>query len=410
MKKWLCILVMVFFLIPTIAIAEMVTVSELYDQAQELERWTQTYVAKGRTIDVDVPIIVPDVENMPILRVREWSGYEVAQMLNMDMKPEPMPSETMIGEDPALLSYLNAENRSAKVPRVWICDPERHAVNYSFLGVECLMPSRKPRDGWSYSSEFFYPYEINAKSVYAEENPLSLADAQNVLLAMLEYYYSDSDMDAELDSVEVRSRVRNKKNKLKMDYPMGTYILRFRQKIQGIPIYATVYEKMLTTSDTKVSQDVAVQCERAGWIETNELEFMDMETFSFMSTWFRLEEVLDTDIPLASLDRVLMTIEKEIEAGHVRDIYSLRLGYCCYADEDSRDMYGLYPVWVMECSRSESATAEIMETKWDAGNFREKIGYELVLINAQTCEVTADWVAEDEGLFTPKAVTWEETQ
>ena len=66
-KMWfvLCALL----LIPTLALAsgDMVSVSELRQQVEAMGRWTQTYEAHGRTIEVDVPIRVPSAEKVPIL-------------------------------------------------------------------------------------------------------------------------------------------------------------------------------------------------------------------------------------------------------------------------------------------------------------------------------------------------------
>ena len=55
-------------LMPTLALAssDMVSISELRQQVEAMGRWTKTYEAYGRTIEVDVPIIVPEVDELPI--------------------------------------------------------------------------------------------------------------------------------------------------------------------------------------------------------------------------------------------------------------------------------------------------------------------------------------------------------
>ena len=44
-------------IVPTLALAsgDMVSVSELRQQVEMMGRWTKTYEAHGRTIEVDVP-------------------------------------------------------------------------------------------------------------------------------------------------------------------------------------------------------------------------------------------------------------------------------------------------------------------------------------------------------------------
>ena len=70
MKKILFALC-VLLLVPTLALAnsDMVSVSELRQQVERMGRWTKTYEAHGRTIEVDVPIIVPEVNEFPVFSV-----------------------------------------------------------------------------------------------------------------------------------------------------------------------------------------------------------------------------------------------------------------------------------------------------------------------------------------------------
>ena len=73
MKKILFVLC-VLLLVPTLALAsgDMVSVSELRRQVEAMGQWTQTYEAYGRTIEVDVPIIVPEVEEFPVFSVEPY--------------------------------------------------------------------------------------------------------------------------------------------------------------------------------------------------------------------------------------------------------------------------------------------------------------------------------------------------
>ena len=68
MMLWLCLMMIV----PTLASADMVSISELRQQAEAVGRWTQTYEAHGRTIEVDVPIIVPEVNEFPVFSVEPY--------------------------------------------------------------------------------------------------------------------------------------------------------------------------------------------------------------------------------------------------------------------------------------------------------------------------------------------------
>ena len=80
MKKILFALC-VLLLVPTLALAnsDMVSVSELRQQVEVMGRWTQTYDTPNGEVSVDIPIIVPEVENVPILQVSAVMGKDVAE-------------------------------------------------------------------------------------------------------------------------------------------------------------------------------------------------------------------------------------------------------------------------------------------------------------------------------------------
>ena len=61
-------------LVPTLALAnsDMVSISELRQQVETMERWTASYEAYKREIEVDIPIDIPEVDAVPIVQV---SGY-----------------------------------------------------------------------------------------------------------------------------------------------------------------------------------------------------------------------------------------------------------------------------------------------------------------------------------------------
>ena len=62
MKKWIAYFLLSLLAltpIPSLGQAQYVTINEL--RAQIPEKWTQTYETKWRTVEVDAPILLPDV-------------------------------------------------------------------------------------------------------------------------------------------------------------------------------------------------------------------------------------------------------------------------------------------------------------------------------------------------------------
>ena len=402
-------------LMPTLALAsgDMVSISELRQQVEMMGRWTQTYDTPNGEVSVDIPIIAPEVENMPILQVSAVMGKDVAEEKGLHKSVDQEDAGAGIFyDDFDILSKLNADVDGAAM--IFCANPKE--IDLAFLQVNLDEPLAKRLGNWDYSSDYYYPNEMNPEILFAEENDQPLSAAEDVLAVLLQDYYGSENADYDVDYVEVRGRARKRvgrtKNDLgayKKDYPKATYYISFRQKLEGIPIYLEIGHKMLTTNQTYVTQEVALKCQRIRGIETNTLEYMDETSFILDTTWMREEKRIQEDVPLATLEDVMRALEKRIEEGYIRDIYALRLGYVCYLDDTSPDIYALYPAWICDCIYANSPREQIMENiVTDA--FRENFRYEQILVDAQTCDIQAGWIDRDEGLYHAEPMTWGKIQ
>ena len=414
MKKFLTVLC-ALLLVPTLATAnsDMVSISELRQQVEAMGRWTKTYDTPNGKVSVDIPIIVPEVENMPILQVSAVMGKDVAEERGL---PKAADQENagagIFYDDFDILSKLNANVDDAAM--IFCANPKE--IDLAFLQVSHNDPNSMRRGSWDYSSDYYYPNEMNPETLFAEENDQPLSAAEDVLAVLLQDYYGSENADYGVDYVEVRGRARKRvgrtKNDLgayKKDYPEGTYYISFRQKIGGLPVYMEIGQKMLTTDKTHVTQETALKCSRVSWININGLEYMDEGSFMLNATWMREEKRIQEDVPLATLEDVMRALEKRIEEGYIRDIYALRLGYVCYLDDTSPDIYALYPAWICDCIYANSPREQIMENiVTDA--FRENFRYEQIVVDAQTCDIQAGWIDRDEGLYHAEPMTWGKIQ
>jgi len=402
-------------LMPTLALAsgDMVSVSELRQQVEMMGRWMQTYDTPNGEVSVDIPIIAPEVENMPILQVSAVMGKDVAEEKGLHKSVDQENAGAGIFyDDFDVLSKLNANVDDAAM--IFCANPKE--IDLAFLQVSHNDPNSMRGGSWDYSSDYYYPNEMNPETLFAEENEQMLSTANDALAVLLQNYYGKENADYDVDYVEVRGKARKRvgrtKNDLgayKKDYPNGTYYISFRQKLEGIPIYAEIGHKMLTTNQTYVTQEVALKCQRIRGIETNTLEYMDETSFILDTTWMREEKRIQEDVPLATLEDVMRALEKRIEEGYIRDIYALRLGYVCYLDDTSPDIYALYPAWICDCIYANSPREQIMENiVTDA--FRENFRYEQILVDAQTCDIQEGWIDRDEGLYHTEPMTWGKIQ
>ena len=112
MKK-LIVTFFVLMLVPVLATAStnMVSITELRQQAENMGRWTQTYEAHGRTIEVDIPIIVPEAEKLPIITVVPYLAVEDQRLTRDGTLMEKIGEEGWysVYEECDLLSYINGE-------------------------------------------------------------------------------------------------------------------------------------------------------------------------------------------------------------------------------------------------------------------------------------------------------------
>ena len=71
MKKILFALC-VLMIVPTLVLAsgDMVSVSELRQQVERMGRWTKSYDTPNGEVSVDIPVIVPDVDELSILEIQ----------------------------------------------------------------------------------------------------------------------------------------------------------------------------------------------------------------------------------------------------------------------------------------------------------------------------------------------------
>ena len=402
-------------LAPTLALAsgDMVSVSELRQQVEVMGRWTQTYDTPNGEVSVDIPIIVPEVENVPILQISAVMGKDVAEEKGLHKSVDQENAGAGIFyDDFDILSKLNVDVDGAAM--IFCANPKE--IDLAFLQVSHNGPKSMRRGSWDYSSDYYYPDEMNPETLFAEENEQPMSTANDALAVLLQNYYGKENADYDVDYVEVRGKARKRvgrtKNDLgayKKDYPNGTYYISFRQKLEGIPIYLEIGHKMLTTNQTYVTQETALKCSRISWININGLEYMDEGSFMLNATWMREEKQIWEDVPLATLDEVMWALEKRIEEGYIRDIDALRLGYVCYLDDTSPDTYTLYPAWVCDCIYANSPREQIEENDvTDA--FRENYRYEQILVDAQTCDIQEGWIDRDEGLYHAKPMTWGKMQ
>ena len=123
----------------------------------------------------------------------------------------------------------------------------------------------------------------------------------------------------------------------------------------------------------------------------------------------KCQAIREEDVPLAGLEKIIGVIEKEIQSGQIRNIYSVQLGYSIFLEEDSNGIYELFPVWLIECQYSYLPENQAW---YDENNddYRNQMGYGRFVINAQTGKpFERKSEIKNRDLTCPDVITWEET-
>ena len=412
MKKTLffliTVLLEVFFFAQGESENNMYGIKELQNQRRS---WNESYEAKGRTVQVDIPIIVPEVEEFPVFSVEPYYAvYE--QRLTRD--------GTMlekIGEDGWCSVYaernlLSEEGIIGEAKALDLDDFEQvdFDANYS-----------SPRDehnlNTKYTSEFFYPYEIEQTDTYAEDNPASLEDAVANMEKVVGYFYPEEPA-VMVDRVELRSRLHKVKGiddynlgDYVEDYPSGTYNLSIREMMDGIPIYVDVGDRLsldlASDKGKKGVNDFWRKNVKLWRVRDNYFEFMNKSRFELDTVWLKRVNKIEEDVPLQNVDVIINNLEKEIEKGKIRKIYALKLGYCVYFSDEGENIYTIYPVWMCECDYTESAKEELKKSEQIQDN-REQYYYKQLVMNAQTGQIEPYLIEKQELAYCPRIITWEE--
>ena len=233
MKKMMALLCMLL-LIPTLASADMVSITELRQQVEAMGRWTQTYDTPNGEVSVDIPIIAPEVENVPILQVSAVMGKDVAEEKGLlKSVDQENAGAGIFYDDFDILSKLNANVDDAAM--IFCANPKE--IDLAFLQVSHNDPNSMRMGSWDYSSDYYYPNEMNPETLFAEENEQPMSTANDALAVLLQNYYGKENADYDVDYVEVRGKARKRagrtKNDLgayKKDYPKATYYTISRLK------------------------------------------------------------------------------------------------------------------------------------------------------------------------------------
>lgn len=328
----LTILFSVLYITAAMADTRTFSIKELPDVTSP--RWKQTYEAYGRSIEVDVEIIIPEVETAPALKV-QWAPAL---------------------EDP-LRSELAAEYEKA--------DKEDNKHYYRFkskkshtLYLEHKWPlhggTQKDKEDFSrVTSDESDLIRFDPDKAYAENNPMTVQEAAAVVSTHLQEIFPD--VDIQLDTAWITGAVRWKRNKKILD-DRGYYHLNMRQCFHGIPLMASIsaaytdpfdqrWGEILDEKDAPYMHILVGRDDDQGLVRSS---VYSEDSWNIVAHLYAETEQLCQDMPLVPFDVVKSQVEDLINKGYVRWINSVTLGYAQFKTGNMDD-FALVPSWVVWC-------------------------------------------------------------
>ena len=369
-------------LMPTLALAnsDMVSVSELRQQAEAMGRWTKIYEAHGRTIEVDIPIYIPNEKELAV--------YDCSAYTDYIKNPNDEDKTNVYAYNENLKELVKEESNDKSENAIIEVYGNGTELRIMFNSPEELL-ERNTRDYIKIKESGYYPDKVNADVIYAENSDLSLMEAEKYLEEIVRFFIRDGYDGIDIDYIKIAGRGRKTRSYTDEElgecadyYPKGTYFFNYYQKLHHIPIMMTIIATLNNKQENRVYGDLFGFWGTTGGI----CQIMDRNSFWLTIRWMKIEKEHEETVKLLPIEQIINAVEKEIKAGHVRNVYALKLGYIIYLNDRSPETYTLYPMWVLDCDYVENKNKEIKVNPY-SDDIRDCFSFERICINPETAEM-----------------------
>ena len=336
MKRGLLVGLLVM-LLPALAVAEMLTIAQL--RAQTPKRCVGSFSAGGESISFDAPVYVPDVDEMPVLRVRQFAPDDAIsdRLDGQKLKRDPIAYEISSITNDALERMFGdvrmVSDTQAYIDRLW-------SLERSALRAVCAQ--NREETLWD---QLDYMSRMTAAFVGKKE--IGFIPKHVYVLSCWHERLRDGSAGAPLEGGPIAG--------------LGGYSIDGMPTLRGIPqLYGISYGY------------------EAGWAHDGSngtYPYLPLQRMPCISLYdygeaYRMFEMAwcwqecgtaAADIPLCRFETVLASFERMFEGSRVRRVKSLCLGYVFFLDpkeryrgneDDLRAQYLAVPMWVADVEYS----------------------------------------------------------
>ena len=240
--------------------------------------------------------------------------------------------------------------------------------------------------------------------IHAKNQPISAGEVVDKVKNMIRELYDES-ISIELKRIEVVSSFQKGKmvsDKMTSlgDYEFGDltgiggYGIEAYPTLDGVPIISSAASGYIEKGAEKI-YDVLYFAHPSADVFYYSDDYMNIS----MMNAYKTKEVVIENTGLCEFDNIYNTIEKIVDTGKIKRIYSINLGYVIYLDKNEEysskkekggekwdySEYLLVPTWVVMCSYSENGSNnDKAEVNSDHVCERQDLNYQQIFIDAQT--------------------------
>lgn len=319
------------------------TLSDIQEEVRD--GWRQTYTFHGETIVVNVDVEVPDVDAVPALRVRcvgQLPPFNAPENAVIDVYPQEGFFYS-VQSKPGTISADSTKGRYR-----WLQDyaDDAQAENSPFTREEAL----------AFVEDTIAPYvELCGSFAY---------ELRQMYVETRGYKVLSGDATHEvLDKTQTCTE-------------MGVYQIALNQRFHGISFRAT---RLPFTWPLKIEEGLLLAVGEMTAIVGSDQDYV-IAFYPVME-----DAVLTPDLPLTPFAEVQKELERLIESGYLRSVYSVRLTYCIYNNpDDLHNTFILLPVWEVTGVYVQSPKDPTPSPKFEDEETERQFGGMAGYVNAQT--------------------------
>ena len=398
MKKLLCMLLMLLWICASASAQEYVSVSELYDQAQVMGGvWQETFNTLNGEVAVDVKIEVPNIEKLPVITIAKAKMSE--ELFNQirqgkkggdddehqyEVELNGKQVEFFLGRDNYYI-YGEQTNYTGydAVQTLWI----QHG-DFRFSVGTGLMQKARP-------ITYHDIEDIDMDKAYMRGSEQTVNDIMRLWQEDIELCLGEGFV-IKPTNIEVKgSTIIKNPGDAKVYKRNGYTYVYAEQYINDLPIFGAMSLGFaiphVSTQATNRAYD-RLRPYRIGVdhcrVDLTTISSND-ENYRTMTDLVKVRTVEYEDIPVASLESVLNALIKEIEAGHIHNMKSIRLGYILYSNPDMTDYAWAVPRWIVDCEYVSK------DMKSDYARYKKKNNFDAKLVPTIENENVLVYTGED---------------